>query len=94
MCLWWHLQEDPFEESIVDFFETADTDKDGMVDINNFYAVSACMCTIISKLAYNIVSQLHVARVQFMLLVTIHTFIITNSIYHNIIVCVITVCSI
>ena len=35
----YNIQEDPFEESIVDFFETADTDKDGVIDINNFYSV-------------------------------------------------------
>ena len=29
-----------FEESIVDFFETADTNKDGVLDYNDFYAVS------------------------------------------------------
>ncbi|XP_064396735.1 uncharacterized protein LOC135343685 isoform X2 [Halichondria panicea] len=34
-----HLKEDPFEESIVDFFETADTDKDGVININNFYSL-------------------------------------------------------
>ena len=28
-----------FEESIVDFFETADTNKDGVLDYNDFYTV-------------------------------------------------------
>ena len=36
-------QDEVFEESIVDFFETADTNKDGVVDYNDFYSVSHCM---------------------------------------------------
>ena len=34
------LQDDVFEEAIVDFFETADSNKDGVLDYNDFYAVS------------------------------------------------------
>ena len=35
-----YIQDEVFEESIVDFFETADTNKDGVLDYNDFYAVS------------------------------------------------------
>ena len=42
-------QDEAFEESIVDFFETADTNKDGVLDYNDFYAVSiiACLSNVI-----------------------------------------------
>ena len=29
-----------FEDSVVDFFETADTDRDGLIDYEDFYNVS------------------------------------------------------
>ena len=29
-----------FEDSVVDFFETADTDRDGLIDYKDFYNVS------------------------------------------------------
>ena len=35
-----------FEESIVDFFETADANKDGIVDYNDFYSVRELYCHI------------------------------------------------
>ena len=28
-----------FEDSLVDFFETADTDRDGLIDYDDFYNV-------------------------------------------------------
>lgn len=34
------MQDDVFEDAIVDFFEIADSDKDGVVDYNDFYSVS------------------------------------------------------
>jgi hypothetical protein len=46
-----------FEESIVDFFETADTNKDGVLDYNDFYTVSKLLqiFTIESSNVYNII---------------------------------------
>ena len=35
-----YLREDPFEDVIVDLFETADTNRDGYVDMHEFLAVS------------------------------------------------------
>lgn len=34
------LQEDVFEDSIVDFFEIADANKDGVLEYDELYAVS------------------------------------------------------
>jgi len=34
------VQDDVFEDSIVDFFETADANKDGVLEYNDFYTVS------------------------------------------------------
>ncbi len=33
------LQDDVFEDSIVDFFETADVDRDGILEYTDFYSV-------------------------------------------------------
>lgn len=46
------LQDEVFEESIVDFFETADTNKDGVLDYNDFYMVSYCKCSAIESIIY------------------------------------------
>lgn len=35
-----YLREEPFEDVIVDLYETADSNRDGYVDINEFSAVS------------------------------------------------------
>lgn len=33
------MQDDVFEDAIVDFFEMADIDKDGILDYSDFYSV-------------------------------------------------------
>ena len=38
MCI--IVQDEVFEDSLVDFFETADTDRDGIIDYEDFYNVS------------------------------------------------------
>lgn len=35
-----YMQDDVFEDAIVDFFETADTNKDGVLSYDDFSAVS------------------------------------------------------
>ena len=39
------IQDDVFEDSIVDFFETADVDRDGILEYTDFYSVRR-ICTL------------------------------------------------
>ena len=40
-------QDDAFEDSVVDFFETADTDRDGVIEYEDLYNVSIIIIIII-----------------------------------------------
>ena len=45
-------QDDVFEDSIVDFFETADVDKDGILEYTDFYSVRILMTSVVCTNPY------------------------------------------
>ena len=54
------VQDDVFEDSIVDFFETADANKDGVLEYNDFYTVSWPLRVLVQLHLFHMYSVLNV----------------------------------